>query len=133
MFSTLGWFSFIRKYLRSIMLFFNAAIYCLFDSWKKVKTFIYFWIIFSVPFSLPMPANNNGLAWQILNGDGPMRIAKYLTFFCNGDCCGSFRSYLIPLPPAFIFASIAAQCIILIYKRKKLLKIRFWLSVAYGV
>ena len=45
MFSRLGWFSYIRKYFLQVCFF--ATCYCLFDSWKKVKTFIYFWIAFS--------------------------------------------------------------------------------------
>lgn len=126
MFSTLGWFSYTRKYFLQLCFFFSC--YCLFDSWKKVKTFIYFWIIFATLLAMYSCKQQwFGLAdfeWNWLNAH-PKQYDLYLQW-------GLLRKFSIFSDPAasgIFFASVATQCIILII-REKILKVRVWLSIA---
>jgi O-antigen ligase/polysaccharide polymerase Wzy-like membrane protein len=126
MFSTLGWFSFTRKYF--LQLCFFLCCYCLFDTWKRAKFFIYFWIIFTtILAAYACKQQWFGLfdfEWQWLNAH-PKLFGLYLQW-------GLLRKFSIFSDPAtsgVYFASVATQCIILVIREKKL-KLRFWLSVA---
>jgi putative inorganic carbon (hco3(-)) transporter len=126
MFSKLGWFSYTRKYFLQLCFFLTC--YCLFDSWKRVKFFIYFWIIFSSILALYACKQQwFGLfdfEWRWLNAH-----PKQMDLFLQWGLLRKFSILSDPAASGVYFASIAAQCIILII-REKSLKIRFWLSIA---
>ena len=126
MFSKLGWFSYTRKYF--LQLCFFASCYCLFDTWKKAKSFIYFWIIFStILAAYACKQQWFGLAdfeWNWLNSH-----TRVFDLFLQWGLLRKFSILSIRPPQAYYFASISTLCIILIIREKKI-KTRFWLSVA---
>ncbi|HLX93373.1 MAG TPA: O-antigen ligase family protein [Puia sp.] len=126
MFSKLGWFSYTRKYVLQLCFFFSC--YCLFDSWKRVRFFIYFWIILTtILAAYACKQQWFGLAdfeWQWLNSH-PKQMDLYLQW-------GLLRKFSILSDPAasgVYFASVASQCIILVIREKRF-RLRFWLGIA---
>jgi len=126
MFSKLGWFSFTRKYF--LQLCFFLVCYCLFDSWKKVKLFIYFWIVMTtVLAAYACKQQWFGMAdfeWTWL-----YTHPKQMDLFLQWGLLRKFSILSDPAASGVYFASVATQCIILVIREKNI-KLRFWLSVA---
>ena len=126
MFSKLGWFSYTRKYF--LQLCFFTSCYCLFDTWKKAKSFIYFWIVIStILAAYACKQQWFGLAdfeWNWLNSH-----SRVFDLFLQWGLLRKFSIFSDPAASGVYFASISTLCIILIIREKNI-KIRFWLSVA---
>jgi putative inorganic carbon (hco3(-)) transporter len=126
MFSKLGWFSYTRKFFMQLCFFLSC--YCLFDSWKKVKFFIYFWIILTtILAAYACKQQWIGLfdfEWQWLNAH-----PKQFDLILQWGLLRKFSIFSDPATSGIYFASVATQCIILIIREPKF-GIKCWLSVA---
>ncbi len=126
MFSKLGWFSYTRKYI--LQLFFVLICYCLLNSWKTFKYFIYFWIVFvTILAAYACKQQWFGLAafeWNWLNAR-PLQLQLFL----QGGLLRKFSTLSDPATSGVLFASVAMQCIILTIREKNK-KIKTWLLIA---
>jgi hypothetical protein len=127
MHSVLGWISFIRKYIVTLLSFY--ALFCLLNSWKTIKFFIYFNIILTTMLAMYSCKQQWFGITNFEHRWATASPASYIILF-QGGLLRKWSTLSDPGAAGVLFASVAVQCLVLMLRIKGP-KAKIWLSIAF--
>jgi putative inorganic carbon (hco3(-)) transporter len=124
--SLLGWLSFTRIYINFLLFFYVA--YALLSSWNKMRSFIYFGIVFTTLLAI-YACKQQWFGYAQFEMNYIIRTRGLLQLLLQWGLLRKFSTLSDPSTSGILFSSVALQCIIL-FLRDPRRKMRIWLSVA---
>jgi putative inorganic carbon (HCO3(-)) transporter len=113
MHSVLGWVSFIRKYIIILLSFY--ILFCLLNSWARIKFFIYFNIALTTALAIYsckqqwFGITNFEMRWATASPAGYIMLLQ-------GGLLRKWSTLSDPATSGILFSSVAVQCIILVLR-----------------